>query len=200
MSDDLQSNRIVVPIFIATIIIIFLIYIPIAFPALFSSMVGSYSDEIENPFEFGHQSGILIVSNIIILGFGFAYYKQKLPNQLQNAIEKIRFFEISKKNTIIIFIIIMSLYVGFSTPELFLDEKEQWDDYVVLEAALELWPDGESDNLYVQEQNDRYVRMFLLDTSLNVFGNIKFLPFIASIMVVVFTYLLTTQICQNRFA
>ncbi len=200
MSDDLQSNRIVVPIFIATIIIIFLIYIPIAFPALFSSMVGSYSDEIENPFEFGHQSGILIVSNIIILGFGFAYYKQKLPNQLQNAIEKIRFFEISKKNTIIIFIIIMSLYVGFSTPELFLDEKEQWDDYVVLEAALELWPDGESDNLYVQEQNDRYVRMFLLDTSLNVFGNIKFLPFIASIMVVVFTYLLTTQICQKRFA
>ena len=200
MSTDLQSNRIVIPIFIATIIVIFLIYIPIVFPALFSSLVGSYSDTINNPFEFGHQAFILIISNIIILGFGFAYYKQKLPTQLQNIIERVRSFEISKKTTIIVFIIIMGIYIGLSAPELFLDEALQWDDYIVLETALELWPDGESDNPYVQEQNDRYVRMFLLDTSLNTFQNIKFLPFIASIAVVFFTYLLTTQICQKRFA
>jgi len=200
MSTDLQSNRIVIPIFIATIIVIFLIYIPIVFPALFSSLVGSYSDTINNPFEFGHQAFILIISNVIILGFGFAYYKQKLPIQLQNIIERVRSFEISKKTTIIIFIIIMGIYIGLSAPELFLDEALQWDDYIVLETALELWPDGESDNPYIQEQNDRYVRMFLLDTSLNTFQNIKFLPFIASIAVVFFTYLLTTQICQKRFA
>ena len=200
MSTDLQSNRIVIPIFIATIIVIFLIYIPIVFPALFSSLVGSYSDTINNPFEFGHQAFILIISNVIILGFGFAYYKQKLPIQLQNIIERVRSFEISKKTTIIVFIIIMGTYIGLSTPELFLDEALQWDDYIVLETALELWPDGESDNPYIQEQNDRYVRMLLLDTSLNTFQNIKFLPFIASIMVVFFTYLLTTQICQKRFA
>ena len=200
MSTDLQSNRIVIPIFIATIIVIFLIYIPIVFPALFSSLVGSYSDTINNPFEFGHQAFILIISNVIILGFGFAYYKQKLPIQLQNIIERVRSFEISKKTTIIVFIIIMGIYIGLSAPELFLDEALQWDDYIVLETALELWPDGESDNPYIQEQNDRYVRMFLLDTSLNTFQNIKFLPFIASIAVVFFTYLLTTQICQKRFA
>ena len=200
MSTDLQSNRIVIPIFIATIIIIFLIYIPIVFPALFSSLVGSYSDTINNPFEFGHQAFILIISNVIILGFGFAYYKQRLPIQLQNIIEKARSFEISKKTTIIVFFIIMGIYTGLSVPELFLDEALQWDDYIVLETALELGPYGESDNPYIQEQNDRYVRMFLLDTSLNTFQNIKFLPFIASIMVVFFTYLLTTQICQKRFA
>ena len=200
MSADLQSNRVVIPIFIATIIVIFLIYIPIVFPALFSSIIGSYSDTINNPFEFGHQAFILIISNVIILGFGFAYYKQRLPTQLQNIIERVRSFEISKKTTIIVFIIIMGIYIGLSAPELFLDEALQWDDYVILETALELWPDGESDNPYIQEQNDRYVRMFLLDTSLNTFQNIKFLPFIASIMVVFFTYLLTTQICQKRFA
>ena len=200
MSTDLQSNRIVIPIFIATIIVIFLTYIPIVFPALFSSLVGSYSDTINNPFEFGHQAFSLIATNIIILGFGFAYYKQKLPIQLQNIIERVRSFEISKKTTIIVFIIIMGIYIGLSAPELFLDEALQWDDYIVLETALELWPDGESDNPYIQEQNDRYVRMFLLDTSLNTFQNIKFLPFIASIAVVFFTYLLTTQICQKRFA
>ena len=200
MSTDLQSNRIVIPIFIATIIAIFLIYIPIIFPALFSSLAGSYTDTINNPFEFGHQALILIISNVIILGFGFAYYKQKLPTQLQNIIERVRSFEISKKTTIIVFFIIMGIYIGLSAPELFLDEALQWDDYIVLEKALELGPYGESDNPYIQEQNDRYVRMFLLDTSLNTFQNIKFLPFIASIMVVFFTYLLTTQICQKRFA
>jgi len=94
----------------------------------------------------------------------------------------------------------MAIYIGFSIPELFLDESLDWDDYIILESALELWPDGESDNVYVQEQNDRYVRMFLLDTSLDTFQNIKFLPFIASILVVFFTYALTTQICQKRFA
>ena len=200
MSADLQSNRVVIPIFIATIIVIFLIYIPIVFPALFSSIIGSYSDTINNPFEFGHQAFILIISNVIILGFGFAYYKQRLPTQLQNIIERVRSFEISKKTTIIVFFIIMGIYIGLSAPELFLDEALQWDDYIVLEKALELGPYGESDNPYIQEQNDRYVRMFLLDTSLNTFQNIKFLPFIASIMVVFFTYLLTTQICQKRFA
>jgi len=200
MLSDFTSNRIVIPIFIATIIIILLLYTPIVFPALFSSIVGSYSDTINNPFEFGHQTSILIISNIIILGFGFAYYKKKLPNQLQDIIERIRSFEISKKNTLVIFIIIMGIYIGFSSPELFLNEKLQFDDYIILEEALELWPDGESDNPYIQEQNDRYVRMFLLDISLDIFQNIKFLPFIASIMVASVTYLLTTQICQKRFA
>ena len=196
----MQLNRIALPIFIITIIVVFLVYIPIVFPALFSSLVGNYSDEISAPFEFGHQALILIISNIIIISFGIAYYRKKLPNQLQNIIEKIRSFEISKRNTMIIFIIIMAIYIGFSIPELFLDESLDWDDYIILESALELWPDGESDNVYVQEQNDRYVRMFLLDTSLDTFQNIKFLPFIASILVVFFTYALTTQICQKRFA
>jgi len=42
--------------------------------------------------------------------------------------------------------------------------------------------------------------MFLLDVSLDIFQNIKLLPFIASILVVVFTYLITVQFCQKRFA
>ena len=70
----------------------------------------------------------------------------------------------------------------------------------MLLPALEIWPFGEAEDVYVQEQNDRYVRMFLLDMSLNIFQNIKLLPFIASILVVVFTYLITAQFSQKRFA
>ena len=71
---------------------------------------------------------------------------------------------------------------------------------MVLLPALEIWPFGEASDIYVKEQNDRYVRMFLLDISLDIFQNIKLLPFVASILVVVFTYLITTQFCQKRFA
>ena len=88
MESVLQSNKIAVLIFIATIIVIFLIYIPIVFPALFSFVGGNYTDGINNPYELGHQAGILVISNVLIIGFGFAYYKKKLPNQLLNIIER----------------------------------------------------------------------------------------------------------------
>ena len=115
-------------------------------------------------------------------------------------IYKIREFEIPKKPSFIILLIIFSIYIGFSIPELSIDESTEWPDYKTLADALEIWPDGESDNVYIQEQNDRYIRMFLLDSSLNIFQNIKILPFFASILVILFTYLLTAQITQKRFA
>jgi hypothetical protein len=153
-----------------------------------------------NPFEYNDQSIFVIVSNVVIFGFGIAYYKKKIPSLVYDVIEKIRMFEIPKKTAVISLAIILGIYVGLSTPELFIDESTQWSDYALLEKGLEIWPFGESDDIYVNEQNDRYVRQFLLDVSLDVFQNIKLLPFIASILVVVFTYLITVQFCQKRFA
>jgi hypothetical protein len=137
----------------------------------------------------------------LILGFGAAYYKKKIPSLVSDVIEKVRTFEISKRVAMISLAVILVVYIGLSAPELSLDEGSQWSDYnAVLIPALEIWPFGEADDVYVQEQNDRYVRMFLLDVSLDIFQNIKFLPFIASILIVVFTYLITVQFCQKRFA
>ena len=115
-------------------------------------------------------------------------------------IDHIRSFEISKKISIITIIIILGTYAGISSPELFLSEAEEWGDYLLLEEALELWPDGQTDNPYLSEQLDRYVRMALLDASVKIFQNIKILPFFASILVVFFTYLLTVQFTGKRFA
>ena len=169
------------------------------FPALFSSYFGLYTENLE-PFELGHQAVFVITSNVIIFGLGILYYKKKIPSTLTNAIEKVRTFELSKRVTLVSLFVIIGVYVGFSIPELFIDESTQWGDYEVLEEALGLWPFGESDNIFVQEQNDRYVRMFLLDVSYDLFQNIKILPFIATILVVVFTYLIAAQFCQKRFA
>jgi len=200
MSDLENSQKVSYAVFFCTLIVVLLTITPIIFPALFSSFFGMFTENL-NPFELGHQSIFLIVSNVVIFGFGIAYYKKKIPSLVHDVVEKIRTFEISKKVAVISLAIILGVYVGLSTPELFLNEGKDWTDYnAVLLPALEIWPFGQTDDIYVQEQNDRYVRMFLLDASLDVFQNIKLLPFIASILVVVFTYLITVQFCQKRFA
>ena len=200
MSDLENSQVISYVVFFSTLVIVLLTLTPVIFPALFSSVFGMFTENL-NPFELGYQSVFLIVSNAVIISFGFAYYKNKIPPSIYDIFEKIRIFEISKKITIISLAVILGIYIGLSVPELFLDESKEWSDYnSVLIPALEIWPFGEAANIYVQEQNDRYVRMFLLDVSLDIFQNIKLLPFVASILVVVFTYLITTQFCQKRFA
>ena len=200
MSDLENNQKVSYVVFFATLIVVLLTLIPAIFPALYSSVFGMFTENL-NAFELGYQSIFLIVSNVLIFGFGLAYYKKKIPSLVQDTIEKIRAFEISKRVAIISLAIILCLYIGLSTSELFLDEGAEWSDYnSVLLPGLELWPSGESDNIYIQEQNDRYVRMFLLDVSLDIFQNIKLLPFVASILVVVFTYLVAVQFTQKRFA
>jgi len=200
MSEFENSQTVSYAVFFCTLVIVLLTLIPIIFPALYSSFFGMFTENLD-PFELGYQSVFFIISNVVIFGFGIAYYKKKIPSSLHELVEKIRTFEISKRVSIISLAVILVVYVGLSTPELFLDESSQWSDYdAVLIPALEIWPFGESDDIYIQEQNDRYVRMFLLDVSLDIFQNIKLLPFIASILVVVFTYLITVQFCQKRFA
>ena len=200
MSDLENSQKTSYVVFFCTLVVVLLTLTPVIFPALFSSYFGMFTENL-NPFKLGYLSNFLIISNAIIFGFGIAYYKKKIPSLVYGAVEKIRTFEISKRVTIISLAVILCVYIGLTTPDLFLDEGENWSDYnSVLLPGLELWPFGESDDIYIQEQNDRYVRMFLLDVSLDIFQNIKLLPFVASILIVVFTYLITVQFCQKRFA
>ncbi|NWJ77318.1 hypothetical protein HX865_02270 [Marine Group I thaumarchaeote] len=200
MSDLENSQKASYAVFFCTLVVVLFTLTPVIFPALYSSSFGMFTENL-NPFEPGYQSTFLIVSNVVILGFGIAYYKKKIPSLVHDVVDKIRTFEIPKRVTIIALAVILGVYIGLSAPELSLDEGADWADYdAILIPALEIWPFGQTDDVYVQEQNDRYVRMFLLDVSLDIFQNIKLLPFIASILVVVFTYLVTVQFCQKRFA
>ena len=183
---------------LSTIFFVTLAIITVVFPSLFSSIFGQFPTGLI-PYEVGILGTPIIISNIVLLSFGILYYKKKFPKNILSFINKLRSFEIPKKPNLIILLIIFSIYIGFSIPELYLDESKDWPDFVILEDALEIWPDGNSENIYVEEQNDRYVRMFLLDSSLNFFQNIKILPFFASILVILFTYLLTVQITEKRF-
>ncbi len=192
-------SKISLVIGIVTIFFVTLTITTIVFPSLFSSIFGKFSTSI-TPYEIGILGIPVIISNIVLLSFGVLYYKKKFPENIVSIINQLRSFEIPKKPNLVILLIIFSIYIGFSIPELSFDESQNWPDFVILEDALEIWPDGKSENIYVEEQNDRYVRMFLLDSSQKIFQNIKILPFFASILVVFFTYILTVQITEKRFS
>ena len=185
--------------FLVTLIVALMIQIAIIFPGFYHYFFSDYPVQLESPFELGQKAYLLIVSNVILFGFGLIYYKNKF-SFFNSKIDKIRNFEVSKKISTIIILVILVPYAGLSTPELFLDENDQWGDYEILINSLALWPYGQSDDPYIAEQLDRYVRMALLDASEKIFQNIKVLPFLASILVVFFTYLLTVQFTGKRFA
>ena len=193
-----HSNILTYAAFFSTLGIVLFSLVSVVFPALIASSV--LQDVETEPFEVGLLAVPLFIANIILFGIGFLYYKKKLPSIFQNSIKLILNFEISKKITLVVGIIFLAIYIIFSVGELSLNEEEQYGDYRILKTALELWPYGETDNLYVIEQNDRFVRMFLLGISQDIFQNIKLLPFVASILLVIVTYFFAVQVTQKRFA
>ena len=199
MSEQISSKLVTYAVFFFTLGIIGISIVSISFPAFIITSTYDYSIEID-PFEVSPWLTPIIISTVILLSIGFLYLKKKLPCVIYSSIEYILNFEISKKVAIIIGLVILSIYIGLSIPELFLDESEQWSDYSILVNALEIWPSTDSMNVYVKEQNTRYVRMILLDFSQEFFQNIKILPFTASILTVVFTALIAIQISKKRLA
>ena len=171
----------------------------IIFPGFFISIYFPYNVEIV-PFE--PSIWLIPVSSFsfVFLVLGFVYYKRKLPVQVYKCIQFILNFEISKRITVILGIIIFVFYIGFSVNELSINEEGQFPDYGILKTALQIWPSTESDDIYVQEQNSRYVRMVLLVSSIEIFQNIKILPFVASISLLIVTFFLTYQISHKRFS
>tara|TARA_B100001540_G_scaffold77238_1_gene69628 strand:- start:1327 stop:2463 length:1137 start_codon:yes stop_codon:yes gene_type:complete len=169
------------------------------FPALIISTTYEFPHELE-PFETSPWALPIVTSSVILFSIGYLHKKNSLPSILSSGINFILNFEISKKTSIIIGIIILSIYIGLSVEELFLDEVNQWPDFLILKEALEIWPSTDHWSVYIKEQNTRYVRMILLDFSQDFLQNIKLLPFIASISVVILTALVTIQISKKRFA
>ena len=199
MSEQISSKLVTYAAFLVTLGIAGISIISVIFPALIISSTYEFQNELE-PFETSPWTLPIVISITSLLSIGFLYRNKKLPSIIYSGIKFILNFEISKKVAIISGIIILGLYIGFSFEELFIEEVTQHPDYLILKEALNIWPATDHFSIYVNEQNTRYVRMILLDFSQEFLQNIKFLPFVASILVVIFTALITIQISKKRFA
>ena len=198
---QLNRGKNIFTIFIGifSLFVIGITLLSIVFPALIISNLGVHENSLES-FEIGYNASFLLLTNIGISVFGILYYKKKLPSFLQNSLQNIFQKNLPKKYTAIIILIILVPYVIFTTPELFLNEALQAPDYGIFEAAKEIFPFGKTTFNLAAEQNDRYVRMILLIGSIEIFQNVKVIPFLGSIALLLVTYFFTNEITKNRLA
>ena len=186
-------------VFVFALFMVGISLLSVIFPALIITQFGNITTDLYDKFDFGNNAFLLILSNVIMLSLGFLYKKNKFVS-FSSIINKIRNFDISKKQSLIVGIIILIVYAAVTFPELSIDEATQWGDYSILTSALETFPENNSGDQIQDEQNSRFVRMILLGLSQNYFDNIKTIPFISSIVLVALVGLISFEISQRKIA
>ena len=192
-----SNNSIVWLIFSLGIFVVLFSLISVVFPGLIISVVDV--NPFGEPFEIGAMGIPLLIVNVIVFSLIILGLKHRLPNTFTNIIQKILSFDLSRKNSFMFFLIILAIYIATSANELSTYELSQYGDFMIVESALEIWPEQESENKYVAEQLDRHVRMVLLVISEEVFHNVKIIPYLASIFLLITTYFLAIKLTEKNF-
>jgi len=182
-------------VFLITLEIVLISLTAVVFPALITRTVSPVAISIVDPLEPGILAFPILLTNFVILGVGIAYFKGKLPNQITKSIKFIFNFEVSKKVAFVVLVIILGLYIAFTINEL--SSEEALGDYTRVKRSVEAWS---FENLANLDRLSPHVRTFLLSVSLNYLDNIRIIPFLASISLLILTYLITLELSKKRFA
>ena len=193
----LKYSKISWIVFAFSLIIVIISLIPVIFPALISETVTVSDLEKmgivpyeKDPYEISLLAIPLILANVIV--FTTYFLRNKIPLGISKLFKKLFSFKISKKITIIIITILLVMYVLASAGELSTEETLQ--DYVGVKKRLQTWSIDQISSF------EPHVRYFLLSSSMILFGSYKIIPFLASIALLITTYLITKEITKNRFA
>ncbi|MBS3926373.1 MAG: hypothetical protein KGZ34_06770 [Nitrosarchaeum sp.] len=201
MSFQIRTNSVSLIVFLATLSVVIISSISIVFPALILSGSQNVSD-LESlgvvpvgpkPFETGIWAGPLIAVNLIIFVGYFLHIKEKLPKSLTKILNKIYKFEISKKTSLIVVGILLFIYIIGSVGEL--RSEESWEDYKGVKEKAENQSLEKSFRSF-----DVPLKFFFLSSSITLFDNIRIIPFLASISLLLLTYVITSKIANKRFA
>ncbi len=206
-----KTSKVTWLVFLATLVVILISLTTVLFPSLVIRSTSQFKDVALNPYEIGVWTYPLLVANFILLAIGILYFKNKLPVQITRSIKFIFNFEVSKKTAFIVVVIILAIYVTLSAGELALEER--WEDYTPVGKvsgytvgkvsgyqAVKDRVAGWTFTDIIQAPTDPHFRYLLLKISLNIFGNIRVVPFLASIALLVLTYYSTKEIAKKRFA
>ena len=193
-------------VFIFTISIVLISLVPVIFPALFSDIffkseaeeVGIYAVQPIKPFELGSLAIPLIATNIAVFIF-FIFLKKK--KQFHRKIESVIQFQISKKITIIMIIVMISGYITISYTEVGFGKyhaeiDEEYQDWLRLKNRI-----INMENILPEQPSvEPHFKHTLLKISQILFGNFYVIPYFSSIGLLIVTYLFTTKITNNRTA
>ena len=176
-------------VFLFSITITILTIIPALFPALYSSFyrtsIITTIDKFDigiNPFEPGILFIPIIVTSVLVLVFTIIIKFKTI---------KLLNIDFPKKYSYISIIIILSIFTIISYEDI--NSEEVFEDWNAVKSGLDVWP---PDEINVSH----HVRLFLVISSFTIFGNYKVIPFLASMALIITTYLFANKITNNRLA
>jgi len=190
-----KVGKISYAVFIVTLTVVVINLVSVFFPALTETLSSGSLGGVD-PFQLGAWAIPILAINLVFLGFGILYYTERLPNSIRDSIKFIRNFEVSRKVAIIVIVVLLGLYIGFTIEELSVYEGDRWADYEHVEKVIEYYPYTVPG---IETFSSRLVNSFLLYLSHTVFQNTHVVPFIASISLLLLTYFFTVKISKKRF-
>ena len=189
-------------LFSVTLAVVIMHLVSVIYPALIVRLVSTEENPVSlvNPFEMGAYALPVIGGNILILGIGALYFFNYLPEPIQRSIRYIRDFEVSRKIALVVILTLLVIFIGISVNKIAINELRETQDFDAVSAALKVWPWHAPTDFTTMIYFQRHVTMLLLSLSLFVFHNVKIIPFIASVTLVILTYFITLKITKKRFA
>jgi len=193
-----QNPRIIsIAVFAVALVVILINLVSLVFP----SLIVTFTDDSGfggEPFELGSWAIPLIVTNIAVLIFGILYITKRLPSFVQNSINFIKNFEISRNVAMIVMVGIVFGYIGFSILELLAEEGKIFGDFERVKVVVENWPFETV--VHDELLSNLHVKNFLLKSSQFLFQNYRVMPLIVSISLLLLTYFFTAELTKKRFA
>ena len=182
-------------VFVPTAVVVFLSIIPIVFPALIARTTSPlradvFSPNVIDPFHPGILAAPLILINLIIFAIGIMYYRR---SKCQDKIARILSFEITKKQALVAVIIILAIFAAITAGTM--AKEETWADYPRVKERVQSWDISQFGNAF-----EPHFRYLLLSVSLHAFGNIRIVPFIISMALLLQTYFFTKKITGKRIS
>jgi len=188
-------------VFLFSISIVIISLVSVVFPTLIASnnsvvkLLEDFGIELVDvePFVLGVWATSLFIINVVVFTIAILFFKKKLPDFFLSSIKFIFSFEVSKKITFIVIVILLVIYVGFSVGELTTIEK--WEDYPGIKKRIDNWSPEQITSTF-----EPHVKYFLHWSSMILFGYYTVIPFIASISLLLLIYFITVEISKKRFA
>ena len=183
-------------VFLVTISLVLITLTTVIFPVLILGSTDGIKFPVKlNIFETGLWAYPVIITNIIVFSLVILYFKNKLPSTINKFFLFIFNFEVSKRVAFYFIVAVLAIYVGFSIQEVF--APDPWIDYTrYVKPRLDNW----TPTSFTGRVTDTWLSFAFGKVSGTIFGEYALSAFMASVTLLVLTYLITLEITQKRFA
>lgn len=176
-------------VFLFSIITVGFTLFSLIFPAFLVRVSSGISYSQVNPYETGIFTIPFLITTCIFLVLVIVYKKSD-NSVIHRGLSIVKQFDISSRISLMILLLMLIVYIGFTSSEIF--EDEIWGDYynVILPQV---------ENFEPENIDRRTLDNVILHTSFVLFDNFRLLPFISSIVILALVYFFTNNITGKNF-